>query len=325
MSVDLDETGQSRVARDALIAELFSGVEFVGRDRIVHNGSSFTAVKGIDRAKAKLLSLFGGTQTLEQVDAAIASLVREQAGWLESTSDDQVEIKSGELSADVAQLVELVVSTLSADICSKVRALLGNISTILSSDQYFAQCRSIDVNIVSRDGSDVLVLHSRYAALTKSRRVHVMWFGGSKRSIQITLNARRVGLTAEFFDGLSSAEEGSGRGSPFIVRDGLVSREAALLPEQGPVVFSCSDPATSPNATPALQRRELLGRPLRWPNRGSLTPNPLPRTWRAGPVALAPHTGLSVPPLRRQLQGELGQWPAHLEHKSDGSELPELL
>lgn len=237
------------VNKRALIDALFSGCESFGSETVSLNGDTFTAIRGKDRAKASLLSMFGCNRSLTDVDASIASLVAANAGWLSSVQDQQIELTNGQLSADLATICELVMSSLSANIVNQVKNLLENVHGILSGDAYWSKAQQIDVNLFQKNASDIVCVHSRYECLTSKRGVKVLFFGGSKRKITISFHLRHVGVASEYWDSLSKDEDDG----KFILRNGLVERSP--MPAFGRLRPTVSDPTQ--NDSPNLRRRRL--------------------------------------------------------------------
>jgi hypothetical protein len=219
VSVQLDEN--ANVDQRRMVDALFSGAQWEGKDQVHYGGDSFVVIRGADLAKSRLLSMFGGTRSLAEVDASINSLIRHNCGWLAGQSDDVVEILSGEFSANLAQICSLVMSSLSPDITSKVKSLVESVHTILSGDSFFASTKQIDVNVYQKNGSEILCIHTRYQAVTKKRGIKVIFLGGSKRGIKVIFNLRKIGISSAFWDSLAAVDESC---PPFIVVDGLVSR-----------------------------------------------------------------------------------------------------
>ena len=253
VSVQMDE--RTHVDKRKLVDELFSACpEWEGRDQVHYQGNTFVLLRGADRAKSRLLSMFGGTRSLAEIDCSIKSLIDEKYGWLAGRSDDEVEITSGEFSANLEQICALVMSSLSPDITNKVRSLISQCHSILSGDSYFASTKQIDVNLYEKNGSEILCIHTRYQATTHKRGIKVFFLGGSKRAIKISFNLRKIGISSEFWESLSTVDETH---SPFVIVDGLVTRSP--LPESARLRPTQSDPTTSPNATPRPLQRGTPG------------------------------------------------------------------
>ena len=291
--------GKASVDKQSMINALFSGCpDWDGRDQVHYDGDSFVVIRGADLAKSRLLSMFGATRSLSDVDASIASLVRANCGWLAGQSDDTVDITSGEFSANLEQICQLVMSSLSPDITAKVKALIESVHSILSGDSYFASTRQIDVNLYQKNQTEILCIHTRYQALTRKQGIRVIFLGGSKRAISISFNLRKIGITSAFWESLAAVDEAH---SPYVIKDGLVARSP--LPESHQLRPTQSDPSSSPNATPQQQGRSL--------HRSSATPTVSSR------VPLTPMPLLSLPTLPRRLD---------LDRKESSERtLPELL
>ena len=284
-AVSVQLSDNSTVDRQNMIDSLFSSSpEWTGRDEVRYQGDSFTVIRGADRAKGRLLSMFGAGRSLQEVDASIASLVEADCGWLAGQSDDTIKITSGELNANLEAICSLVMGSLSADIIEKVRSLIQSIHSILSGDSYFASTRQIDVSLFQKNQAELLCVHTRYTAETHKRGIKVFFFGGSKRSIQISFSLRKIGIGAHFWQSLGVADSTS---TPYIVSRGLVSRSpmpSPSLPEQERLSPSRSDPTSSPNAT--RSRRAPLahttygssGTPYLTSRLVPLTPAPTPTT-----------------------------------------------
>ena len=219
------QLGQDHEVKDRkeLVDSLFSGIQFEGRDNIQWNGDVFTAVRS-DELRKRLFQLFGANLSLETVDKNIQHLINMELGWLEQTSNDSLIIRNGEINADLDSICQLVMSSLSLDIVNKVKLLLQNIHTILSGDTYFGQTQQIDVNLVSKNNRDLTCIHTRYLAETKKRGIHIVWLGGTRRSVQINFSLRKIGISQSFADDLVSDK-------PSVqIKDGQLQR--VMLPEQ---------------------------------------------------------------------------------------------
>lgn len=231
VSVQLGENSEG-VDRKRMLEKLFAGVQFDGTDNVTWDGNRYCAVKN-DRLKSKLFALFGANLSLDAVDANIESLVKMELGWLEQKSNDTVEIRNGEISADLEQICQLVMSSLSPDIVNKVKTLCENIHSILSGDSYFANTQQIDVNLFQKNQHDITCIHTRYTALTKKKGVRIFFLGGKKRSIQINFNLRKIGISKTFADDLLSDLPS------IVLRDGVLCRN---LPEPGRLVAAQTEP-----------------------------------------------------------------------------------
>lgn len=222
--------------RRQLVDALFSGIEFPGSDEVRWHGDSFTAVKS-DALRLKLFALFGANLSLGIVDQNIRRLVQMELGWLQSSSEDSVIITSGEINADLDNICQLVLSSLSVDIVNKVKILLTNIHTMLSADSWFGQTRQVDVNVYTKNGSDIICVHARYMAETKRSAVKVLFLGGSKRSVRISFSLRKIGISQTFVDDLVSDE-------PTIsVQDGQLHRVLRLPEPSGLTAVRSSMPS----------------------------------------------------------------------------------
>ena len=233
--------------RKELVDSLFSGIQFEGRDNIEWNGDMFTAVRS-DELRKRLFQLFGANLSLETVDKNIQHLINMDLGWLEQTSNDSLIIRSGEISADLDNICQLVMSSLSRDIVNKVKLLLQNIHTILSGDTFFGQTQQIDVNLVSKNNRDLTCIHTRYMAETKKRGIHVVFLGGTKRSVQINFSLRKIGISQSFADDLIS------KTPTVLIRDGQL-QPVGRLPEQSPLQSMRTVPVSG---TPTLRNSRLL-------------------------------------------------------------------
>ena len=236
--------------RKELVDSLFSGIQFEGRDNIQWNGDVFTAVRS-DELRKRLFQLFGANLSLETVDKNIQHMINMELGWLEQTSNDSVVIKNGEISADLDNICQMVMSSLSLDIVNKVKLLLQNIHSVLSGDSFFGQTQQIDVNLVSKNNRDLTCIHTRYTAETKKRAIHIVFLGGSKRSIQINFSLRKIGISQSFADDLVSS-------APTIsIKDGQLQR--IQLPEPGELRSSRTAPQYLSTPQSQTGRRNIGG------------------------------------------------------------------
>ncbi len=227
--------------RKELVDSLFSGIHFEGRDNIQWNGDVFTAVRS-DELRKRLFQLFGANLSLETVDKNIQHLINMDLGWLEQTSNDSLVIRNGEINADLDNICQLVMSSLSIDIVNKVKLLLQNIHTILSGDTFFGQTQQIDVNLVSKNNRDLTCIHTRYMAETRKKGIHIVFLGGTKRSVQINFSLRKIGISQAFADDLVSDK-------PSIqIKDGQLTRVQLQLPEAGSLQAVRSQPPSKYNS-----------------------------------------------------------------------------
>ena len=252
VNVKLAET-LDKGQRKQLIDELFSGVEFNGREHVKYQGNEFTAIRGNDRAKMGLMQLFGSSKTLAEVDESIRKLEKDGNGWLNSTKNQSITIKSGEINADLQGIAELVSSSLSSTIVANVQQLLSNVHKILSGDMYWSTTSEVDVNIFQRNGSDIVVIHSRYVANTKKTGLGVLILSGKRRKIELSFNLRNIGITHHYWEELGrKTSERASTQQQFFFDHGLVPRTPMtplVLPMAGHLRYTKSAPAESPPIT----------------------------------------------------------------------------
>ena len=192
-------------SRQELVDRLFSGVQFdEPRQVVVHQGHTYTALRGSDRGKTRLLSLFGASRTLAEVDASIHNLIAQEAGWLNSAEDREVVIKSAEITADLEALCELVLASLSLSMVRQVKTLINNLHALLSCGSILSTSSQVDVTLVERDRDEIVAVHSRYSAESSKRRWALPFFGANKKLVRVAFNLRSVCVTHEAFNSLDS-------------------------------------------------------------------------------------------------------------------------
>jgi hypothetical protein len=129
----------------------------------------------------KLMERFGAHLDLPTVDQNIATLIRDQNGSLEAVSNDEMEIVSGALSADLQALAALVCASLSSDVVNIVKTLLSNVEQLLSVDGTISSTQRIDVQLFSNSMNECIVVHIRYQHSLKKNGVRVFFLSGRRR------------------------------------------------------------------------------------------------------------------------------------------------
>jgi len=204
ISIRID-LSQKDTDRNALVDRLFADLTVSGSRERTWHGETFMLCAS-SRIKQQILSLFGANHSLQQVDQNIEQLISDHHGYLEAREDNEVVIKKGFTSVDIGAMCGLIASSLSHDLVGVVASLLKNINEILSSDQFFALCSRVDVNVFSRSTSDeLLVVHVRFSSKTESMIKRIWLYKRSKKVVKINLSLRKIGISHEYLKQLEGA------------------------------------------------------------------------------------------------------------------------
>ena len=188
--------------QDEIVRELFSGITFNNK-QIHFNGSIYT-IFDRDRVKEKLMSLFGSTNTLRELDENIRELVHNFNGYLQSKSSDVIELDSSEMTIELQNIIEIVMASLSHEVVLTVKKLLENLNKLLLSKSVSLDSEKVDTNIVIEKSGQVIILYIRYDSILRENK----WsffniFKRKKKRIRIRLATRRIGISNEYIEKIS--------------------------------------------------------------------------------------------------------------------------
>lgn len=192
--------------RQALVDSILQRLKVDASGDATWEGETYHLVRNNSRVKTELLSKFGSSVSLEQLDSNIESLIRDSHGWLQSRIDDTFVLNSAEHSADLAMVAKLAASSLSNDIVGQFSALLSGLNDILSSESFFGKTSRVAANLFHTRGSELLLVHARLDSEVSKTKHRVIIFGRKKRSIRINVAIRKVGISREYADRVKKDE-----------------------------------------------------------------------------------------------------------------------
>jgi len=206
ISVKVAVDHDAQVNRSTLIDRLLAGIN---RENTTGtwDGDSYVMYTN-SHVKWRLLNMFGANHTLQEIDAQIKKMVFNGEAAIERTSDDVIELRSGQVDANVDLIFKLLQSGLSPDILSLAYRILSNITTILASEDFIFSTKQVDVSLLKRlSTQDVVLFHSRFDTSIKNTGSTLLCCSTSRRQFLMYVSLRRICITKKFILQLEAEDQ----------------------------------------------------------------------------------------------------------------------